>query len=452
MTPANSRLRRDEIIEKARTGDLTPEQAEGEAERLKCGPLAYEPPPGSFDPMPEEFWSLAMAVAWIAYRTPAAVREWWDAYRAECWDWIHRKARLGFDGPIQAGYFLEQRSNASLARLKLAESIEDRSDRDLDFSMAVGEAMVALHIALRGDCLAATGIHPQRSHREPIPAALWQDLDFGQEFGRDIVEAKAGRGSRARFEHVTVQRGSVTLLWPARPVRLKPSLPPLMKPEAAGYMPLYCAAQWIATQGGEVDIDPDDINIWRPAYAALIDFISSGQVAITGVANGSRETIDGAVFAGCQVQYPFETPSMSLMFSKAFYLRSHPFLDEEQWRSGFDDAFENRWEKRWSQLMVQKAAIARLWPFQGLGVGTDEAAIRASYRSGAPGQPSSMYLVEAEFEARCARGEVKASVGLEAEALSVWRKAVHPHSPKLSAKTIKNKIAQRFREYEAARN
>ncbi len=53
-----------------------------------------------------------------------------------------------------------------------------------------------------------------------------------------------------------------------------------MKPEAAGYMPLYCAAQWIATQGGEIDIDPEDVDIWRPAYSALIDFISSGQVAI----------------------------------------------------------------------------------------------------------------------------------------------------------------------------
>ena len=452
MARADVRLLRDELIDKVRGGELTPEQAEAEAHRLHCNPLSTEPAPSAFDPMPEEFWSLPMAVAWIAYRTPAAVREWWDAYRAECWDWNHRKARLGFDGPIQAGYFLEQRATASLARLKLAESIEDRSDRDPDFSTAVGEAIVALHIALRGDCLTATGIDPQRGERQPVPATLWQDLDFGQEFGRDIVEAKAGLGSRALFEHVTVQRGSVTLLWPVRPVRLKPSLPPLMKPEAAGYMPLYCAAQWIATQGGEVDIDPEDINIWRPAYAALIDFISSGQVAITGVADGSRETIEGAVFAGCQVQYPFETPPMSLLFSKAFYLRSYPYLDERHWRDGSDDTFENRWQKRWIQLMVQKADIARLWPFHGLDAGMDEAAIRASYRSGAPGQPSSMYLVEAEFEARCARGEVKASVGLEAEALSAWRKAAHPHSPKLSAKTIKNKIAQRFREYEAARN
>ncbi len=52
--------------------------------------------------------------------------------------------------------------------------------------------------------------------------------------------------------------------------------------------------------------------------------------------------------------------------------------------------------------MVQKADIARLWPFHGLDAGMDEAAIRASYRSGAPGQPSSMYLVEAEFEANAA--------------------------------------------------
>ena len=35
-----------------------------------------------------------MSVAWIAYRTPDAVRNWWDDYRKECWDWHFREWRL----------------------------------------------------------------------------------------------------------------------------------------------------------------------------------------------------------------------------------------------------------------------------------------------------------------------------------------------------------------------
>jgi hypothetical protein len=78
---------RDKLIGDVRRGDLTPEQAEAEVARLGLGPLASEPDPASYDPMKEVDWTLPMAVAWIAYRTRDAVREWWDDYRAERWIW-----------------------------------------------------------------------------------------------------------------------------------------------------------------------------------------------------------------------------------------------------------------------------------------------------------------------------------------------------------------------------
>ena len=39
--------------------------------------------------------------------------------------------------------------------------------------------------------------------------------------------------------------------------RTSGKLPPLVPPEGPGYMPLYCAAQYIATRDGTVEIDPE---------------------------------------------------------------------------------------------------------------------------------------------------------------------------------------------------
>lgn len=442
---------RDQLIDKVRLGDLSPEKAERAAGELGCGPLAFAPPPDDFDPMDEAFWTLPMAVAWIAYRTPTAVREWWDDYRAGCWDWQPRNWRIGPDGPVRNGHVLEQRPVATLARLTLAETLEDRKGRDPARSMTVGEATEALLIALRTGGVAATGIATANGTRQEIAALLWLDLDFGQDFACDLVEGRSVAARGGVFTRVTVPRGAITELWPFRRQHMKAVLPPLVTPEGPGYMPLYCAAQWIASAAGERDFDPEDDGVWRPAYAALIDAISGGEVAISGVARGAREAIDGVVFAGCAVSYPFGTTSLELMFRGSFYLRSYPYFDAESWRDGLGDAFENRWEKRWTQLMVRRADVARLWPFGRCAPVLDETTIRAGYRSGAPGRPSSMHLVEEEFEARCARGEVEESVSREADVLCKWRLVEHPNSPNLTAKTIRGKIATRFRAYHAAR-
>jgi hypothetical protein len=63
-----------------------------------------------------------------------------------------------------------------------------------------------------------------------------------------------------------------------------------------------------------------------------------------------------------------------------------------------------------------------------------------------------MHLVEAEFDARCARGEVAATLTEEAEDLADWLKRAHPSAPPLTPKTIKNNLRAAFRQYKEARN
>jgi hypothetical protein len=139
-------------------------------------------------------------------------------------------------------------------------------------------------------------------------------------------------------------------------------LPELVKPDGSGYMPLYCAAQWIVTRGGTLEINPLDEALWREAFKDLLDHIASKDVKVVGMREGATETVSGRLFASCSVNYPF-SDLRYLIFSKELCLFSRPYLDDEHWRGGFDDSLEVRGRARWRRLMVHKADVARCWPF-----------------------------------------------------------------------------------------
>ena len=52
-----------------------------------------------------------------------------------------------------------------------------------------------------------------------------------------------------------------------------------------------------------------------------------------------------------------------MMTGEDAYLQSHPYLDEEHWRGGFDDALVRRREVLWSRLMVARVDVREGWPF-----------------------------------------------------------------------------------------
>ena len=135
-----------------------------------------------------------------------------------------------------------------------------------------------------------------------------------------------------------------------------------------------------------------------------------------------------------------------LLLSEDLYLSSFAYLDEQHWLKGFDDSLQNRRGRHWGRLMVLKSDVAKFWSVDGVG----ESA--AALRTGAPGRPSSIYLVEIEFRARCARNEVESSLAQEADVLAAWLRKEHPNSPPLKAKTIKNKLRASYRQHKEARN
>ena len=65
--------------------------------------------------------------------------------------------------------------------------------------------------------------------------------------------------------------------------------------------------------------------------------------------------------------------------------------------------------------------------------------------TGAPGRPSSMHLVEAEFERRCAAGTLAPTLKEQARLLEDWFRRQYPETQPVTAKTIENRLRDPFR-------
>lgn len=66
-------------------------------------------------------------------------------------------------------------------------------------------------------------------------------------------------------------------------------------------------------------------------------------------------------------------------------------------------------------------------------------------KTGAPGRPSSMHYIRAEFERRAKAGTLEKSLQMEAELLVAWLRSTHPGTPALTAKTVCNTIRAAYR-------
>jgi hypothetical protein len=62
------------------------------------------------------------------------------------------------------------------------------------------------------------------------------------------------------------------------------------------------------------------------------------------------------------------------------------------------------------------------------------------FRTGAPGKPSAIRIIEGEHQRRIARGIALDSVGKEAEYLKDWLDSKYPDAPQTTKKTIENRI------------
>lgn len=216
-------------------------------------------------------------------------------------------------------------------------------------------------------------------------------------------------------------------------------LPPTVRPEGAGDFPLYCAAQWIVTQGGNRIFDPSEKSVWDAAYDELKARIRSGLISVTGIRNGSPEKIGDHIFSSSlRVDLPFADASFDLIVSDELYLSSYAYIDPEHWHDGFDDSLKSCNTVVWSKLTVPKSEVANCWPFKN------------PIRTGKPGRPSGMHLIKEQHRKRIERGEIESSVGMEAKHLEYWY-ATQPALPPVHADRIENEIREAHRAAKATK-
>jgi hypothetical protein len=433
LNPAKARGLREDLLRRARLGELSGEEADAEAEKLGFGRLSGVSAPERFNPLKERNWTLPMAVVWIATRSLWDTQEWSHPYREICRDWHWGPWQTSPDGPVNEGWHLLPRSRATL-ELLIRVNPAEQVTANTALTMTVGDAKEALWRALGEGLLQASGTDTVTGRRVAIPAEDWRELVAVEGPGErdEVRRGLQGNG----FADVLLPSRTLFLCWPA-PKLLKAELPPTLPPSGEGYMPLTCAAQWIATKGGTFTFDPNDKAVWRSAYEELLSAVATEIVRVIGSRNGQRYPVPGYTFAGCEVDYPFVDTPPEMLKGDHFYLRTYPY-DEEHWRMGFDDAIVRRDEESWTRLMIDKSDVREQWPFDEAG--------SPRLRSGYPGRPpKARHLIEGEFHRRAAAGTLSVTLADEAAALLNWLRVTHPNHEPPGLETIKNNIRDPYR-------
>ena len=217
LEPAKASLRAA-LLYRVRCGEMSPSEAEAEAEKLGIGPLATKPDDALFDPLAEPRWTLAMAAAWIMWRTPSEARAHWDDYRFECWDFCGVQLRR--DGVEDGTTFsLDRRQPITISDAFL-EAPRHQASR-IKLFIEPEQARLDLWSKLKSGKIQAYGIPNETHSVKPIPAYEWDNLthEYTQiGYADSIASATAPRNTPPIYDRVRVARDDILREWPAIPI------------------------------------------------------------------------------------------------------------------------------------------------------------------------------------------------------------------------------------------
>lgn len=205
---------RNDLLVRVARGEVTPKDAEAEAEREKLGPLAGVRDPDRFNPFGEDRWTNPMVVSWIRWRDTERVRRQMEGYRAELKKWERRG---------KGHVLVPMLSKAQVTELKLDQDGEDFS--------YFADAQRDLWTRLKNSELAAVGIDRNTSRPVTIPAAEWVYLTLWGKNTRKNTRPNSVavpptirlRGyhrrlpremQKIRYDDINVSREDVLRLWP----------------------------------------------------------------------------------------------------------------------------------------------------------------------------------------------------------------------------------------------
>jgi hypothetical protein len=335
---------------------------------LGFGPLATKPDPGEFDPDQMPWWSLPMAVAWIAWRNSASVREHCAESAEKCIYWIPGSWNVPINNGTEFahvnGYALKELGQPTVCRLSWVEAyLTSTETLPPTTQMTVAKAVKQLFVALaagRVTCIAKDVI----GKVVEIPQSEWPDLQLFEEGETDVLKHDA-LDHTATFSEIKLLRERLKQVWPeflVAPCMIEP----MMRSGTAGYVPVCSVLLWIMTEAGLKSRHLEDAHSWEAAAARIIPLISTGEVQAIGKNGaGVPEIIDGVLFAGIEVGDPMRD-TFRRLHSDGPCIRCMPYIDEEHWAHDFNDVMflKRNGPPSWTHLQVRKADVLQHFTFE----------------------------------------------------------------------------------------
>lgn len=354
---------RDTLIDKVRRGQLTPKDAEAEAGAKGIGPLAETADTVQFDPLRMPWWTLPMAVAWIAWREVPLVREHCADYRENCTHWVARSWNFPTADGKQFeridGWELEKWQPTTLTRLMMEEAfMRSTGTFPTAKQMTVADAEKRLWEVLGEGTLIAVARDNAESVVE-IPKRDWSYLKHYEEKDQDVLKLHV-LDDKPAYKDVKIARNDLMRLWQASPFEAN-MIEPMTRTSTAGYVPLSSALMWICTKAGTEAMDLEDVELWDDSVAQLLSLISSGEIEILGRLNsgGPSEKIPSHYFASIIVSRPLS--DYPFLFSDDPWISCTPFIDLQHWNGDFNDKvlLEKSGPATWTHLQVKKSDVLR---------------------------------------------------------------------------------------------
>lgn len=368
----------NELISLARDGEITSAEAEARAAELGWPPFELQPVLPAFDPMQESRWSLAMTIAWIAWRDLGLVREQHAGFRAASTHWLFQEWRgPAADGQSfepRAGYFLESWSKSSACRLSLQELLlESRDELPATRQMSVTDARSILWKALAEGALTAEALDLSGKPVE-VPNVEWSYLQLYEEQELDVLKHNV-LDSRAAFTDIKFRREELLRLWHTItyvPAPLEDNFlvdDGMIEPvenRTEGYVPLCSALQWLMTRGGVLRLRLNDEKAWASACDKLIPAIHSGNIELIGLPHGGAltERIPGHCLTLLKVPHPLSMDLSDMLVTAPSHIVCTPFLDQQHWSGEYSDRLYLRGQTQpaWTHLQVPKADVLARCP------------------------------------------------------------------------------------------
>ena len=193
------------ITAKLASGALTPPAAIELADDVGVGPLIRTIDYFHWDPMVAETWSLAMTVAWIAWRTPRDVVDHWT--RAVLGTQRFERRGGGWiivDAPKVS--LVDLRDRPTQGALVFGPSFNQR--------FSIDGAVQQLVLNLGEGKLTASGRKAGGRGRVLIDADDWDSLEIGQSVEGDALFFEGDKAPT--FDHVALRRSEILEIWKDR--------------------------------------------------------------------------------------------------------------------------------------------------------------------------------------------------------------------------------------------